>query len=202
MENTINTLFGNGLFINIFFTDSNPGEIETIDISKVDNEIKEVKNTLIFNLNRYQIPKTGLISLNIRENIKNNLIVKLNFLSESFRLKYFNLGLIERIFKKRSVKTLTDSFKDNDWIITSDKIISELSKSENYESLQGYGDIRLVGRINNTLIYKIMDIDNTIYTGNNGSITGVFNKNINNKSEVSIEYLLEVNDTIRRIIVS
>ena len=202
MENTINTLFGNGLFINIFFTDSNPSEIETIDISKIDSEIKEVKNTLIFNLNKYQIPKTGLISLNIRENIKNNLIFKLNFLSESFRLKYFNLGLIQKILKKRSVNILIDSFKYNDWIITSDKIISELSKSENYESLQGYGDIRLVGRINNTLIYKIMDIDNTIYTGNNGSITGVFNKNINNKSEVSIEYLLEVNDTIKKIIIS
>lgn len=202
MENTINTLFGNGLFINIFFSDSNPSEIETIDISKIDSEIKEVKNTLIFNLNKYQIPKTGLISLNIRENIKNNLIFKLNFLSESFRLKYFNLGLIQKILKKRSVNILIDSFKYNDWIITSDKIISELSKSEDYESLQGYGDIRLVGKINNTLIYKMMDIDNTIYAGNNGSITGVFNKNINNKSEVSIEYLLEVNDTIKRIIVS
>lgn len=201
MENTINTLFGNGQFINIYLTSDNPAKIETIDISKIDNEIKEVKNTQTFNLVRHDIPKSGIISLNIREKIKNDLISKLNLFSENHRLKYFNLGLIKNLFVKRNIDTLLNSFKGNDWVITSDKIILELSKSNSYEPLQDYGDIRLSGRINNTLIYKIKDVDNIIYTGKNGSITGIFNNKIFNKNGVSIEYLLEIND-IKKITVS
>lgn len=201
MENIIDTLFGNTLFSNIYFTDENPAKIETIDISKINNEIKEVKKTQVFNLLKYEISNSGLISLNIRENIKSNLLIKLNF-SQTNNLKYFNLGFIKNLFNKRNVNTLLNTFEGKDWVITSDNIISELSKSERFESQQGYGDIRLIGKIDNTLIYKIKDIENIIYIGNNGSVTTVFNKNISDiNNGVNIEYLLEVSDDIKKIIV-
>jgi len=201
MENIIDTLFGNALFSNIYFTDENPAKVEKIDISKINNEIIEVKNFQVFDLFKYDIPRSGLISLNIRENIKSNLLIKLNF-SQKENLKYFNLGFIKNLFNKRNVNTLLKKFEGKDWIITSDNIISELSKSEKFEPLQGYGDIRLIGKIDGTLIYKIKDLENIIYMGNNGSITMVFKKNISdNNYGVVIEYLLVVNDEVKKIIV-
>ena len=127
MENIIDTLFGNALFSNIYFTDENPAKVEKIDISKINNEIIEVKNFQVFDLFKYDIPRSGLISLNIRENIKSNLLIKLNF-SQKENLKYFNLGFIKNLFNKRNVNTLLKKFEGKDWIITYDNIISELSK--------------------------------------------------------------------------
>ena len=45
MEKTIDTLFGSALFTKIYFVDSNPAKVETIEVMKVNSEIKEVNRS-------------------------------------------------------------------------------------------------------------------------------------------------------------
>lgn len=203
MENTIDTIFGNSLFSNIYFVNSNPAKVEMFEVKKINSEIKEIKKEQSFNLVRHNLEKSGLPSLNIRENVKNDLIVKMNFASSNIEMKYFNVGFLKSLFYKKDPKKLLDVFNwKSDWIITSDDIISEISSLGEFEYIAGYGDIRLVGKIGETLVFKINDLKNVIYMGNKESITAVFNKNlIDNKDEIIIEYLLQVNEKMTKIIV-
>ena len=202
MENTIDTLFGNGLFSNIYFVDSNPGKIETVEVKKINEEIKEVKNVQNFNLSGHKIAKDGLLSLNIRENVKHDLIVRLNFGSNNIEMKYFNVGFFKRFFYKKDPNTLVDTFRGKDWIITSEDIISELSSLEQFVYISGYSDVRLVGHIGETMIFKMMDLDNVIYMGNKGSITAVFNRNLSDEEDgIVVEYLIKLNENTTKIIV-
>ena len=203
MENTIDTLFGNGLFSNIYFVDSNPGKIETVEVKKINEEIKEVKNVQNFNLSGHKIAKDGLLSLNIRENVKHDLIVRLNFGSNNIEMKYFNVGFFKIFFYKKDPKRLLETFNFNaDWIITSEDIISELSSLKEFEYASGYSDVRLVGQIGGTMIFKMMDLDNVIYMGNKGSITAVFNRNLSDEEDgIVVEYLIKLNENTTKIIV-
>ena len=202
MENTIDTLFGNGLFSNIYFVDSNPGKIETVEVKKINEEIKEVKNVQIFNLSGHKIAMDGLLSLNIRENVKHDLIVRLNFGSNNIEMKYFNVGFFKSFFYKKNPNTLVDTFRGKDWIITSEDIISELSSLKQFVYVSGYSDVRLVGHIGETMIFKMMDLDNVIYMGNKGSITAVFNRNLSDEEDgIVVEYLIKLNENTTKIIV-
>lgn len=203
MENTIDTIFGNSLFSNIYFVNSNPAKVEMFEVKKINSEIKEIKKEQSFNLIRHNLEKSGLPSLNIRENVKHSLIVKMNFTSSIIEMKYFNVGFFKSLFYKKDPKKLLDIFNGkSDWIITSDDIISEISSLREFEYIAGYSDIRLVGKIGETLVFKINDLQNVIYMGNKESITAVFNKNlIDNKDEIIIEYLLQVNEKMTKIIV-
>jgi len=203
MENTIDTIFGNNLFSNIYFVNSNPAKVETFEIKKINSEIKEIKKEQSFDLVRHNIEKSGLTSLNIRENVKHSLIVKMNFTSSIIEIKYFNVGFLKSLFYKKDPKKLLDVFNGkSDWIITSDDIISEISSLREFEYIAGYGDIRLVGKIGETLVFKINDLKNIIYMGNKESITAVFNKNlIDDKDIIIMEYLLQVNEKMTKIIV-
>jgi len=203
MENTIDTIFGNSLFSNIYFVNSNPAKVETFEIKKINSEIKEIKKEQSFDLVRHNIEKSGLTSLNIRENVKHSLIVKMNFTSSIIEMKYFNVGFLKSLFYKKDPKKLLDVFnRKSDWIITSDDIISEISSLREFEYIAGYGDIRLVGKIGETLVFKINDLKNIIYMGNKESITAVFNKNlIDDKDIIIMEYLLQVNEKMTKIIV-
>lgn len=202
MENIVDTLFGNFLS-SIYFVDSNPAEVETIEVKKINSEIKEVKKTESFNLFRKSIDNGGLPSLNIRENVKQSLISMMNFNSENREFEYFRVGFFKRLFYKKDPKKLVDLFKDkSDWIITSEDIISELSSLEDFEHMPGYGDIRLVGKIGETLIFKMKDVEGTIYIGRKKSITAVFNRNLfQRKDDILVEYLLKANDRLEKIIV-
>jgi hypothetical protein len=203
MENTIDTLFGNGPFSKTYFVDSNPAKIEMIEVKKINSEIKEVKSVETFDLKKHIISRTGLLSLNIRESVKSSLIVRLNFDSTSVELKYFKRGIIRNFFSKKDPNNLSKSFLGNDWVITSDEIISELATLSDFEYVSGYGDVRLVGKIGGTMIFKINDLSNIIYAGNNGSITAVFNRSISDDDNIiTIEYLLQVNEKIKKIIVN
>jgi len=55
MENIIDTLFGNMIFSNIYFVESNPAQVETIEIKKVNSEIKEISKKQTFELLRSEI---------------------------------------------------------------------------------------------------------------------------------------------------
>ena len=203
MENTIDTLFGNGLFSNIYFVDSNPAKVEMIEVKKINEEIREVKKEQTFNLSKKSIEKNGLPSLKIRENIKHNFIVNMNFNSDQTELKYFNVGFFKQFFYKKNPKRLLETFYEKfDWIITSEDIINELSSLEEFEYVSGYGDVRLVGKIGETMIFKMLDIGNVIYLGNKESITPVFNKNLSEENgEIVVEYLLQINERLTKILV-
>jgi len=203
MEKTIDTLFGSGLFTKIYFVDSNPAKIETIEVMKVNSEIKEIKTVETFDLSKNYVSKSGLLSLNIREIIKSSLMSHLNFDSNSVDFRYFDKGFLKNLFsKKRDPKDLVKLFDEKDWIITSDEIVSELTKLNEFEYTLGYGDIRLVGRIGSTLVFKIKDLGNNIYTGNKDSITMVFKKSMfEDKNGICIEYLIQPNECLDKIIV-
>ncbi len=205
MENIIDTLFGNMIFSNIYFVESNPAEVETIEIKKVNSEIKEISKKQTFKLLRSEITNDGLLSLKIRELIKHRLIVLLNFNSRNTEFKYFKVGFLKGFFYKKNPKKILEKinqFRDSDWIITSENIINELSSLEEFESLSGYGDIRLVGKIGETMVFKMMDIENAIYIGKKESITAVFNRNIlQENNNILIEHLLTANDRVEKIMV-
>lgn len=205
MEKTIDTLFGSTLFTKIYFVDSNPAKVETIEVMKVNSEIKEVKAVETFELSKNYVSKSksGLLSLSIRDSIKTSFMARLNFDSNSTEFRYFDKGFFKNLFgKKRDPKDLVELFNEKDWIITSDEIISELTVLDEFEYTLGYGDIRLVGRIGSTLVYKIKDIGNSIYTGNKDSMTMVFKKSMSeNKYDICIEYLIQANECLDKIIV-
>ena len=202
MENIVDTLFGNFLS-SIYFVDSNPAEVEMIEVKKINSEIKEFKKKESFNLFKKSIDNSGLPSLNIRENVKQNLISAMNYNSENSEFKYFKVGFFKGLFYKKDPKKILNLFKEkSDWIITSEDIISELSSLEYFEYMSGYGDIRLVGKIGETMIFKMKDIKNVIYIGKKESITAVFNRNLfQRKDDILVEYLLKVNDRLEKIIV-
>lgn len=202
MENIVDTLFGNFLS-SIYFVDSNPAEVEMIEVKKINSEIKEFKKKESFNLFRKSIDNNGLPSLNIRENVKQNLISVMNYNSENSEFKYFKVGFFKRLFYKKDPKKILNLFKEkSDWIITSEDIISELSSLEDFEYMSGYGDIRLVGKIGETMIFKMKDIKNVIYIGKKEAITAVFNRNLfQRKDDILVEYLLKANDRLEKIIV-
>jgi hypothetical protein len=202
MENIVDTLFGNFLS-SIYFVDSNPAEVEMIEVKKINSEIKEFKKKESFNLFRKSIDNSGLPSLNIRENVKQNLISVMNYNSENSEFKYFKVRFFKRLFYKKDPKKILNLFKEkSDWIITSEDIISELSSLEDFEYMSGYGDIRLVGKIGETMVFKMKDIKNVIYIGKKESITAVFNRNLfQRKDDILVEYLLKTNDRLEKIIV-
>jgi|APGre2960657468_1045069.scaffolds.fasta_scaffold42980_1 hypothetical protein len=202
MENAIDTLFGNGLFSNIHFVDENPAKIETIEVKKINSEIKEIKDVKTFKLQRYSIGKEGLPSLKIRENVKHSLIVRLNFDSSMSEMKYFNVGFFKKFFYKKDPKKILEAFNLRDWVITSEEIVSELSTLEEFVSLPGYSDVRLVGKIGETMIFKVKDLENVIYTGGKDSITAVFNRNLfDEEMGIEIEYLIQTNKDLTKIMV-
>jgi len=198
MENAIDTLFGNGLFSSIYFAGSNPAKIEMVEIKKMNSEIREIKKVESFELERHFIPKTGLLSLNIREKVKSSFMAMLDSKSSSAELKYFKRGFIKSLFSKRDPKKILSIFdRKADWIITSYDVITELAKIEGFTYLVGYSDIRLVGKIGKTLIFKIKDLENVVYMGKKESITPVFNTVVyDEKDEMAIEYLLQANETL------
>lgn len=202
MENAIDTLFGNGLFSNIHFVDENPAKIETVEVKKINSEIKEIKDVKTFKLQRYSIGKEGLPSLKIRENVKHSLIVRLNFDSSMSEMKYFNVGFFKKFFYKKDPKKILEAFNLRDWVITSEEIVSELSTLEEFVSLPGYSDVRLVGKIGETMIFKVKDLENVIYTGGKDSITAVFNRNLfDEEMGIEIEYLIQTNKDLTKIMV-
>jgi hypothetical protein len=203
MEKTIDTLFGSDLFSSIYFVDSNPAKVETIEVMKIDSEIKEVKKEETFDLSCHTIDKKGLLSLNIREDVKKALISKLDSESTTTKLKYFKRGFIKNMLGKKNPRDIVAAFDGKDWIITSDEIILELSSISDFEYMAGYGDIRLVGKIGGALVFKIKGLENSIYMGNKDSITAVFNRSMEeDENGVVIEYLIQANKGLDKIIVN
>lgn len=202
MEQTIDTLFGNTSFLSIYFVDENPAKIETVEVKKVNNEIKEIRDARFFNLKKHSIEKSGLPSLKVRENVKHDLIVRLNFASEVSEMRYFNVGFFKKFFYQKDPKKLVEKFNQKDWIITSEEIVSELCKLNDFVYLPGYGDIRIVGKIGQTMVFKMKDIEGIIYAGDKDSLTAVFNRSLlYEENELNVEYLIQTNGGLTKILV-
>ena len=98
--------------------------------------------------------------------LDNIFIKSLNETSEEERLKYYKRGILN-IFKRNKPEDMVNQIGEYfNWIITSGKVINQLSRLDNFESV--YNDIvstiELRGKINNIKRFRSDDVDiNTIY---------------------------------------
>jgi hypothetical protein len=127
------------------------------------------------------------------------LILKLKS-KESTDIKYFNRGLIKNLLG-RNPKIILDNLNNCDWIITSNKVLDELSKLDNFKLIdKSISGVLSSGKINNISFYITDQIDeNDIIIGNSDSITAIINKNIVFDVDlVSIEFLF-IDNGVRRL---
>jgi len=195
MENIINKIFDNGMFSDIIMVEENPATIISTKIVKNNNEIVKTETTNIYNLETHKVKSENDIINNITE----NFISKIDFRWINNEINYFNRNIFKRILKRENYQTIVNKIISHNWIITNQTILNELEKSPDFVILNNNTNIKLVGKINNTLIYlNPIDNKNIIYLGNSTSITPIFNKNINN----NIQYIFNINETINKIIVT
>ena len=197
MDNIISKIFDDGMFSNIIFVGENPVLIKSTKIQKINNEIikTEISNKYELEIHKLKNPT----EINIIENIIENFISKIDYRWISSEINYFDRNIFKKILKRENYQTIVNKIKSHNWIITNQNIINELEKSPDFIIINGKTNIKLVGKINNTLIYlNPIDNNNTIYLGNKDSITPIFNKNI----DQNIQYIFNINETINKIIVT
>jgi hypothetical protein len=197
MDNIISKIFDDGMFSNIIFVGENPVLIKSTKIQKINNEIikTEISNKYELEIHKLKNPT----EINITQNIIENFISKIDYRWINSEINYFDRNIFKRILKRENYQTIVNKIKSHEWIITNQNIINELEKSPDFIIINGKTNIKLVGKINNTLIYlNPIDNNNTIYLGNKDSITPIFNKNI----DQNIQYIFNINETINKIIVT
>ena len=201
MEEHISELFGNGLFSCVYYVDSNPGKIESVEIKKEGDKIVESKSVMEFKLQRVSFYKTGSMSLDVRKAVKHEFLKNLRFGSEIKEFKHFNRGW-RGLFSKRDPKNLAKEIEGFDWAIAPNYLADELALAPGYESVIGGGDIRLKGKIGSTLIFKCDDAEG-IFLGMKDSILPVFRNGIfevaREKSMAAIELAFEQRGKLKKI---
>jgi hypothetical protein len=98
-------------------------------------------------------------------------------------------------------KIILDNLNNCDWIITSNNVLDELSKLDNFKLIdKSISGVLSSGKINNISFYITDQIDeNDIIIGNSDSITAIINKNIVFDVDlVSIEFLF-IDNGVRRL---
>ena len=201
MEEHISELFGNGLFSCVYYVDSNPGKIESVEVKKEGDKIVESKNVMEFNLRGVYFHKSGSMSLDVRKAAKHEFFKTLRFGSETKEFRYFKRGW-RSLFSKRNPNSLAKEIEGFDWAIASNHLADELALVPGYESVIGGGDIRLKGKIGSTLIFKCDDAEG-IFLGMKDSIVPVFRRNIlevpKEKSMAAIELAFEQKGKLKKI---
>lgn len=193
MENIVYKIFDSRMFSDILFVEDNPAIIKSTHTWKKDGELVKTEFESIYNLDK----STDINSFSIY-NLTHNFFVNLNFKSNVKEIKYFNRNIIQRIFRRQNIEDILTQIKKYDWAIANDDLIKEFEKSPDFEILDSKTEIKLVGKIENTLIYRNpFDETSKIYLGNKESITGVFKNN----SE-TIEYTYHLNGELNKLIVS
>lgn len=196
------SVISNGsLLIDSHFVYTNPAKIESVEVIKVNSEIKKIKSAKIYELKSHRIivkqnnekeniiisdeMDTNTIISNkciktvISDNINSCFIKSLKSSNIVKSVKYFNRGFLKKIFNKRDYDIIISEIIHHSWIFTSKKIAEELSKSGRFipigEKKNGF---LWFGNIDNTPIYVSNSIDyNEIYAGNLNSISAIINKN-------------------------
>ena len=192
---TINSSILGEISQNIILVESNPARVESIETVKVKSQIRQIKTHMIYELSsKYLNPNSD-----ISNSLTLDLILKLKS-KESTDIKYFNRGLIKNLLG-RNPKIILDNLNNCDWIITSNKILDELSKLDNFKLIdKSISGVLSSGKINNISFYITDQIDeNDIIIGNSDSITAIINKNIVFDVDlVSIEFLF-IDNGVRRL---
>lgn len=201
MEENISELFGNGLFSCVYYVDSNPGKIESVEIKKEGEKIVESKSVMEFKLQRVSFYKTGSMSLDVRKAVKQEFFKNLRFGSEIKEFRHFKRGW-RGLFSKRDPKNLAKEIEGFDWAIASNYLADELALVPGYESVIGGGDIRLKGKIGSTLIFKCDDAEG-IFLGMKDSLVPVFKNGIlevaRERSMAAIELAFEKRGKLKKI---
>lgn len=201
MEEHISELFGNGLFSCVYYVDSNPGKIESVEIKKEGDKIVESKSTMEFKLHGVSFHKTGSMSLDVRKAVKHEFLKNLRFGSEMKEVRHFKRGW-RGLFSKRDPRNLAKEIEGFDWAIAPNYLADELALAPGYESVIGGGDIRLKGKIGSTLIFKCDDAEG-IFLGMKDSLVPVFKNGISEvareKSMAAIELAFEKRGKLKKI---
>jgi hypothetical protein len=192
---TINSSILGEISQNTILVESNPARVESIETVKVKSQIRQIKTHMIYELSsKYLNPNSD-----ISNSLTLDLILKLKS-KESTDIKYFNRGLIKNLLG-RNPKIILDNLNNCDWIITSNKVLDELSKLDNFKLIdKSISGVLSSGKINNISFYITDQIDeNDIIIGNSDSITAIINKNIVFDVDlVSIEFLF-IDNGVRRL---
>ena len=192
---TINSSILGEISQNIILVESNPARVESIETVKVKSQIRQIKTHMIYELSsKYLNPNSD-----ISNSLTLDLILKLKS-KESTDNKYFNRGLIKNLLG-RNPKIILDNLNNCDWIITSNKVLDELSKLDNFKLIdKSISGVLSSGKINNISFYITDQIDeNDIIIGNSDSITAIINKNIVfDRDLVFIEFLF-IDNGVRRL---
>lgn len=189
-----NDLIGETLFV-----DTNPAQVDIVKVMKVNSVLTRVtdSNNYILNTQKYtfnKFDKEDIVN-DVGLSLDNLFIKSINETSEEERLKYYKRGI--NIFKRNKPEEIVNQIGDYcNWIITSGKVINQLSRLDSFESV--YNDIistiELRGKINNIKIFRSDDIDvNTVYIGHSSDCSSVFLKEIILKSNIINIYETEVN---------
>ena len=202
-----NDLIGETLFV-----DTNPAQVDIVKVMKVNSVVTKVKesNNYILNTKKYTFDKFDKEKIvnEVGLSLDNIFIKSLNETSEEERLKYYKRGILN-IFKRNKPEEIVNQIGEYcNWVITSNKVINQLSRLDNFESV--YNDIvstiELRGKINNIKIFRSDDVDtNTIYIGHSSDCSSVFlkeiilNSNIINIYETEVNYLF-INKGIRKLL--
>jgi len=193
--NTINSSILGEISQNTILVESNPARVESIETVKVKSQIRQIKTHMIYELSsKYLSPNSD-----ISNSLTLDLILQLKS-KESMDIKYFNRGLIKNLLGKNP-KIILDNLNNCDWIITSNKVLDELSKLDNFKLIdKSISGVLSSGKINNISFYITDQIDeNDIIIGNSDSITAIINKNIVFDVDlVSIEFLF-IDNGVRRL---
>lgn len=194
------------------FVDTNPAQVNIVKIMKVNSVVTKFteSNNYILNSKKFtfnKFDKDEIIN-QIGLSLDSLFIKSLDESSEEEILKYYKKGLLN-IFKRNKPQEILNQISEYcDWIISSDKIINQLSRLDSFEAI--YNDnistVELRGRINNIKVFRSDDIDEkTIYIGNSSDCSSVFlkeivlNSNIINIYDTEVNYLF-INKGIRKLL--
>jgi hypothetical protein len=207
----LNSVVSNKQLINeILFVNENPAKIEMIKVMKVDSVVSKVKEETTYKLEHHTTSienptKEGIIKLFINK-FNNFYLSSLCSQGNEETITYYIKG-IKRFFKKRDINILIDNIGEYcDWVITSEDIIKELSKSKDFIKIDDdYSDPKLVGKLKNINIFSSNEIEKKlILTGSIDSTTCICLDEIylNQKSniyDISVDCLF-INKGIRKLI--
>ena len=185
------------IILDIFYSDSNPARIESIEILKVNSIIQRVKNHKTYKLESYTESLTTI------HNTINKEFIKTIDKSMSVEIvKYFNRGLFKNIFTKRYPNVILGKLTNCNWVITSKKISDELSTLVDFvKSNELDSNFMKSGVIGDKSIYISKDIsDDEIFIGDGDSVGAIFKSDVKVFNElVTIEFLI-YNNGVRKII--
>ena len=185
------------IILDIFYSDSNPARIESIEILKVNSIIQRVKNHKTYKLESYTESLTTI------HNTINKQFIKTIDKSMSVEIvKYFNRGLFKNIFTKRDPNVILSKLTNCNWVITSKKISDELSTLVDFvKSVELDSNFIKSGVIGDKSIYISKDIsDDEIFIGDGDSVGAIFKSGVKVFNElVTIDFLIYNND-VRKII--